>query len=417
MTSKSFNFSGVLGFGWRVMKANFWFFVGLGIVLLLISLSGQILGQVMGNYPEKFPPFLSLAGLLMTFVIEIILGIGLIKIVLGFCDSLKPRFSTLFNGWDCFWRYLGAGLLYCLIVGGAFIACILPFALLSVLMRTPWFALVAFTAASIPVAILSIKFSLCFYFVIDRGLGPIKALKASSWATKGAEWSLFVFGILCGLINLLGFLCLFVGLFATFPIIMVAMALVYRDLSAQTPELAKLGVSSFYIDLDTSKGDAAGIQPVTGIQSEPGIQLDPAIQSGLGIRPGQGVQLSKGVRPAAGIQPKVEKKSIKSLLLLGAVVLGVGVVIAVGIDYYYYFKPKLKDAVALHRAAVSRKALVSRKNLAITGILYSEDNPSAIIGGAIVREGDMIDDVKVVKIHKNSVEFEKNGEKWTRGTQ
>ena len=391
------------------MKANFWFFVGLGIVLLVISLSGQILGQVMENYPEKFPPFLSLALLLMTFVIEIILGIGLIKIVLGFCDSLKPRFSTLFNGWDCFWRYLGAGLLYCLIVGGAFIACTLPLTLLSVSMRTPWFALVAFIAASIPIAILLIKFSLCFYFVIDRGLGPIKALKASSWATKGAEWSLFVFGILCGLINLLGFLCLFVGLFATFPTIMVAMALVYRDLSAQTPELAKLGVSSLYIDLDTSEGDAAGIQPVTGIQSELGIQLDPAIQSGLGIRLGQGVQLSEGIRPAAGIQPKVEKKSSNSLLLW-VVVLGVGVVIAAGIGYYY-FRPRVKDAVALHRA------VVSQKNLAITGILYSEDNPSAIVGGAIVREGDMIDDVKVVKIRKNIVEFEKNGEKWTQGTQ
>ncbi len=391
------------------MKANFWFFVGLGIVLLLISLSGQILGQVMGNYPERFPPFLSLALLLMTFVIEIILGIGLIKIVLGFCDSLKPRFSTLFNGWDCFWRYLGAGLLYCLIVGGAFIACTLPLTLLSVLMRTPWFALVAFIAASIPIAILLIKFSLCFYFVIDRGLGPIKALKASSWATKGAKWSLFVFGILCGLINLLGFLCLFVGLFATFPTIMVAMALVYRDLSAQTPELAKLGVSSLYIDLDTSEGDAAGIQPVTGIQSEPGIQLDPAIQSGLGIRLGQGVQLSEGIRPAAGIQPKVEKKSSNSLLLW-VVVLGVGVVIAAGIGYYY-FRPRVKDAVALHRA------VVSQKNLAVTGILYSEDNPSAIIGGAIVREGDMIGDVKVVKIRKNIVEFEKNGEKWTQEMQ
>jgi hypothetical protein len=402
MASKSFNFSGVLEFGWGVMKANFWFFVGLGIVLLLISLSGQILGQVMENYPEKFPPFLSLALLLVTFVIEIILGIGLIKIALGFCDSLKPRFSTLFKGWDCFWRYLGAGFLYCLIVGGAFIACILPFTLLSVLMRTPWFALVAFIAASIPVAILLIKFSLCFYFVIDRGLGPIKALKASSWATKGARWSLFIFGILCGLINLLGFLCFFVGLFATFPTVMVAMALVYRDLSAQTPELAKLGVGSLYIDLDNGEGDAAGIRPVAGIQSEPGIQLDPAVQSVLGIRLGQGVQLSEGIQPAAGIQPKVEKKS-SSPLLLWVVVLGVGVVIAAGIGYYY-FGPRVKGTVVLH------------KDVALTGILYSEDNPSAIIGGAIVKEGDMIGDVKVVKIRRNIVEFEKNGEKWTQET-
>ncbi len=402
MASKSFSFRGVLEFGWGVMKANFWFFVGLGIVLLLISLLGQILGQVMENYPEKFPPFLSIALLLMIFVIEIILGIGLIKIALGFCDSLKPRFSTLFKGWDCFWRYLGAGLLYCLIVGGAFIACILPFTLLSVLMYTPWFALVAFIGASIPIAILLIKFSLCFYFVIDRGLGPIKALKASSWTTRGAKWSLFVFGILCTLINILGFLCFFVGLFATFPTILVAMALVYRDLSAQTPELAKLGVSSLYIDLDTSKGDAAGIRPVAGIQSELGIQLEPAIQTDLGIQPGQDVQLSEGIQPAAGISPKVKKKSSNSLLLW-VVVLGVGVVSVAGIGYYFW--PKVKGTMIFH------------KKVALTGILYSEDDPSAIIGGAIVKEGDMIDDVKVVKIHKNTVEFERNGEKWTQGAR
>ena len=84
--------------------------------------------------------------------------------------------------------------------------------------------------------------------------------------------------------------------------------------------------------------------------------------------------------------------------------------IAAGIGYYY-FRPRVKDAVALHRA------VVSQKNVALTGILYSEDNPSAIIGGAIVKEGDMIGDVKVVKIRKNIVEFEKNGKKWTQGTQ
>jgi hypothetical protein len=412
---KHFSFSGVLGFGWRTMKANFWFFVGLGGILLLISLSGQILGQIMGNYPGKFPPFLSIALLVITFVIEIILGIGLIKIALAFCDSLKPRFSTLFKAWDCFWRYLGTGLLYCLIIGGAFIACVLPLTLLSALMRTPWFALAAFIAASVPIAILLIRFSLCFYFVVDRGLGPINALRASSWATEGAKWSLFVFGILCGLINLLGFLCLFVGLFATFPTIMVAMALVYRDLSVQTPKLAKLGVHSLYIDLDNGKGDAAGIQPVAGIQSEPGIQPAPAIQSGLSAGLGEGVQLSEVIQPAADIQPKVEKKS-SNFLLLRVVVLGIGVVVTAGIGYYC-FRPEVKEAVALRKAAVSRKAMISRKNLAVTGILYSEDDPLAIVGGAIVREGDMIDDVKVVKIHKNSVEFEMNGEKWTQKTR
>jgi uncharacterized membrane protein len=115
--------------------------------------------------------------------------------------------------------------------------CILPFTLLSATMGIPYLALVALVSVSILVVILSIKFSLCFYFVIDNGLGPINALRASSRATTGAKWSLFVFGILCGLINILGVLCFLVGVFATFPTIMVAAALVYRQLSAWYQQL------------------------------------------------------------------------------------------------------------------------------------------------------------------------------------
>lgn len=48
----------------------------------------------------------------------------------------------------------------------------------------------------------------------------------------------------------------------------------------------------------------------------------------------------------------------------------------------------------------------------VTGIVYSADKPSTVIDGKIVREGDTIHDVKVVKIHRDNVEFEKNGKVW-----
>jgi hypothetical protein len=50
----------------------------------------------------------------------------------------------------------------------------------------------------------------------------------------------------------------------------------------------------------------------------------------------------------------------------------------------------------------------------VTGILYSEDNPTALIGHQIVHEGDAVDGVSVIKIHKNKVEFAKNGRRWTQ---
>jgi len=51
----------------------------------------------------------------------------------------------------------------------------------------------------------------------------------------------------------------------------------------------------------------------------------------------------------------------------------------------------------------------------VVGIIRSEDRSSAVVGIKIVREGDIIDGVTVVKIHSDKVEFEKDGQRWTQG--
>jgi hypothetical protein len=50
----------------------------------------------------------------------------------------------------------------------------------------------------------------------------------------------------------------------------------------------------------------------------------------------------------------------------------------------------------------------------VSGILYDKDNPSAIIDGKILKEGNTIHGVKVIKIYEDKVEFEKNSRKWTQ---
>jgi len=47
-------------------------------------------------------------------------------------------------------------------------------------------------------------------------------------------------------------------------------------------------------------------------------------------------------------------------------------------------------------------------------IVYSEDKASALVGGSIVYPGSKINDVTVVKINRDSVEFESNGETWVQ---
>jgi hypothetical protein len=94
---------------------------------------------------------------------------------------------------------------------------------------------------------------------------------------------------------------------------------------------------------------------------------------------------------------QVEKKNSKSsprALLLGAAVLVVAGIV-------YLFWPNVKGF-----RQTAKAALASNADVSLTAILYAEDNPLAMVDGKIVREGDMIGGVKVVKILKNGVEFE-----------
>tara|TARA_B100000745_G_scaffold299783_1_gene251502 strand:+ start:19902 stop:20426 length:525 start_codon:yes stop_codon:yes gene_type:complete len=75
--------------------------------------------------------------------------------------------------------------------------------------------------------------------VLDRGMRPMEALRASSEMTKGHEWKLFLFTIVAILIILIGVALLIVGMFPAVIIVMTAIIHMYRELSVEpvtTPE-------------------------------------------------------------------------------------------------------------------------------------------------------------------------------------
>jgi type II secretory pathway component PulC len=78
----------------------------------------------------------------------------------------------------------------------------------------------------------------------------------------------------------------------------------------------------------------------------------------------------------------------------------------------------LRDPMQLGPAATDQTQTETETRtfvkLIVKGILYTEDNQSAVIGNHIVHEGEEIRGVTVVKISKDSVEFEMNGKRWTQ---
>lgn len=206
MGQKSFSMGEAIGFGWNTMKSNIGFFIGLLIIAFLI----ESIPSAIGNIVSRDFPFISLIFYFAGWVLGFVVQMGLIKISLNFCDGVKGQFNDLLSSFNLLITFIAGSILYGLIILGGFLLLI------------------------VPGIIWTIKFSLFSYFIIDHELGPIEALKASAKATMGAKWNLFLFGLLLGLINFAGALCLLIGLFATIPISMVAFAHVYRHLASQT---------------------------------------------------------------------------------------------------------------------------------------------------------------------------------------
>ncbi len=74
----------------------------------------------------------------------------------------------------------------------------------------------------------------------------------------------------------------------------------------------------------------------------------------------------------------------------------------------------LRDPMRLVPVEIPQTEISKTIELIVKGILYSEDNPSAVIGNQIVHEGETIRGVSVIKISQDSVEFEMNGKRWTQ---
>ncbi|UCG30717.1 MAG: hypothetical protein JSV53_02230 [candidate division WOR-3 bacterium] len=206
MDRKDFSIDEALRFGWNTMKTNFWFFFG----ILVAMIAAIYIPYALAVVADRLSSGLAFLFYVVSYVIAMIVNIGLIRIVLKLVDGEKPDFADLFRFQGFFWRYLGGSLLMALIVS------------------------VGVMLFVIPGIIWAIVFQFYGWLIIDKNLGIMDALSHSLKITKTVRWKLLGFGVLLGLINYLGILVFVVGLFATIPTTMVAYAHVYRKLLVQT---------------------------------------------------------------------------------------------------------------------------------------------------------------------------------------
>lgn len=202
------------GVGWRATKDNFGFFLKIVFVLgiLYLALPFVIEWTFGQNSPNK-SAVLNLIASLVTYFFQIVVSIGLVRVTLKIVDGQKPNLSDLVIV-EHIGKYIWAGFLYGLIVIGGTILLI------------------------VPGVIWSLKYQFYPYLIVDKRLRGRESIKESGRMTKGNIGNLFLFALLAGLLNMAGFVALGIGLFATIPTTMIAMAYIYRKLQTLSTEVS-----------------------------------------------------------------------------------------------------------------------------------------------------------------------------------
>lgn len=215
--------------GWETAKTNFFFFLG---ILAILFVATFISSAVSSSLTTK-SPFLSSLIDILQMLINLILGIGLIKISLKFVDGQKPTFPDLYQNISAAMvaKYL-IGSLLCVLV--ALIASAPGLVILLALLATTksylLSLLVGLLAILIGVIYTQLRLGQFKYPIVDRSAKILESLKYSWTITDGNVAKLLLFTIEIAGIVILGFLLIGIGLLWAIPTVLVASAHIYRQL-------------------------------------------------------------------------------------------------------------------------------------------------------------------------------------------
>lgn len=204
MDNKSFSGEKALSFGWNTFKKNAGFLIPLALIPFAISFASNLLQKSL----EEVAIMSAIIGL-ASWILSMLVQIGIIKISLKFVEGVKSEFSELFSGSQLLLNFILTSILYGLIVVAGFILLI------------------------VPGVIWAIKYQYSLYLVVDKKMTPMQAIKESGRITSGVKWGLLGFSIIILLINFVGILALGLGLLVTTPVTFLAVAHVYRQLEKQ----------------------------------------------------------------------------------------------------------------------------------------------------------------------------------------
>ncbi len=143
---------------------------------------------------------------ILIWIIEIVVAIGIIQISLNLVDNKPAGISDLRTGYKLIIKYILTAILVSLIVVAGLMLLV------------------------IPGIIFAVRLQFAPYLVVDKGLGPVAAVRGSWEMTGGSARRILMLDLVMGLITALGAIVFGVGLLVAAPVSAIAAAFVYRKL-------------------------------------------------------------------------------------------------------------------------------------------------------------------------------------------
>ena len=97
--------------GWEAFLGHYRVFISIMAISLLLSLMNEYVKSRVA-----YPVYTTTA--VLGVIAEILIGMGTIKIALNIIDGKEVAFDDMFSVTHLFFSYLGATILYCLIIAG-----------------------------------------------------------------------------------------------------------------------------------------------------------------------------------------------------------------------------------------------------------------------------------------------------------
>lgn len=195
----TFSIKEAIRFGWHKTRDNSGVLFQALLVLFALQVVSAIVQRVLEHTVLGFIATIALT------VVGVFVGTGLTVMSLKIARNEHTELRDIWPNGRLVWHYFLASCLAGIIILGGCILLIIP---------GIYFAL---------------RYAFVKYAVID-GASVTDSLGKSAVLTKDIKWKLLGFAIVLGLLNLLGFVVLVVGLLVSIPVSIIAVAHVYNTL-------------------------------------------------------------------------------------------------------------------------------------------------------------------------------------------